>query len=71
MDRAAVRLRRALHARVCRRGGEIRPGLGRGRQGFRPAHRPEQHDPVPVLRGWPARSGDDALRGVLLLFGRR
>ena len=49
---------------------KVRPGLGGGRQGLRPAHRAEQHRAVSLLRGWPARGGDDAVRGLLLLVGR-
>ena len=42
MARADLRLRRALHARLCGGGGEARPGLGRGRQRLDPARLAEQ-----------------------------
>ena len=37
VDRAGLRVRRALHARLRGRGGEGRPGLGEGRKRFHPA----------------------------------
>ena len=52
VDRAALRLRRALHARLRRRGGEARAGLGQGRAAASSRTSPEQLEaPVRLLRG--------------------
>ena len=49
---------------------KLGPDWAQGRKGLRPARRAEQHDAVSLLRGRPARRGDDAVRGLLLLVGR-
>ena len=51
---------------------KLHPGLGRGRPRLRPAHRTRRTTvALRVLRRRPARRGDDAVRGLLLLLGRR
>ena len=50
---------------------KLGPDWGKVGNGFIPHITPEQPDPLPVLRDRPARRGDDAVRGLLLLVGRR
>ena len=70
--RADLRLRRPLHARLRGRGGEARARLGQGRAAASSrTSRRTTRLLYAVLRGRPARRGDDAVRGLLLLLGRR
>ena len=71
MDRAHLRLRRSVHARVRRRGREAPSRLGGCRPRIRPAHGHAEPAAVRVLRHRLARRRDDAVRGLLLLLRRR
>ena len=71
MDRAHLRLRRSVHARVRCRGREARPGWGAVGHGFVPHIAAEQPLLYAYFADRLARRRDDTVRGLLLLLRRR
>ena len=71
LDRADLRVRRAVPDRLRGRGDQPPPRLDRGRERIHPAPRQEEPGALRVLRGRHAGRGDDALRGLFLFVGGR